>query len=73
MNKQQIKDALVYSAKNAVNALLVNTTAWWILPANFNLHDVNAIWNIVKLAIGTVAAREALVWGPKLLAWSKTD
>jgi len=63
----------VIALKNAVNALLVNTGAWLILPANFNLGNKAAVWNIVKLALVTVGSREAAVWVPKLIKWSSTD
>jgi hypothetical protein len=60
----------IIALKNGVNALLVNTGAWLILPANFNFHDPAAIWNIIKLAGVTVLSREAAVFVPKILKWS---
>jgi len=59
--------------KNAVNALIVNAGAWLILPANFNLHNSAAMWNIAKLAAVTVGSREAAVFIPKLLKWSQNS
>ena len=56
--------------KNATNALIVNAGAWLILPANFNLHNSAAMWNIAKLAGVTILSREAAVFIPKLLKWS---
>lgn len=59
--------------KQAVGALIVNVGAWLILPANFNLHNTAAMWNIAKLAGVTVIAAEAKVWVPFLLKWSTTN
>jgi hypothetical protein len=73
MSWRTIKNILVIFAKNAVNALLVNVNAWWILPANFNLHNKAAEWNIAKLAVGTIITREIIVWGPVILKWSTTN
>ncbi len=64
------RNFLIIALKNAVNALLVNTGAWLILPANFNFTNHQAIWNIAKLAGVTILSREAAVWVPKLLKWS---
>jgi len=63
----------IIALKNAVNALIVNTGAWLILPANFNLHDASAMWNIAKLAGVTIISREAAVFIPKLLKWSQSE
>ena len=71
MNKKLLNILNIF-AKNAVNALIVNVTAWWILPANFNLHNTAAEWNIAKLAGGVILSRELLVWGPVVLKWSQT-
>ena len=64
------RNFLIIALKNAVNALIVNTGAWLILPANFNLHNSAAMWNIAKLAGVTILSREAAVFIPKLLKWS---
>jgi hypothetical protein len=63
----------IIALKNAVNALLVNTGAWLVLPSNFNLHNTDAIWNIAKLAGWAILSREATVWIPKLIKWSNTN
>jgi hypothetical protein len=63
----------IIAAKNAVNALLVNTGAWFILPANFNLSNHDAVWNVVKLAAVTIGSREAAVFVPKILKWSQSE
>ena len=71
--KLTFRNGLIIAVKNAVNALLVNTGAWLILPANFNFHNAAAVWNIAKLAGVTILSRELSVWVPKLLAWSKVN
>lgn len=73
MTSTQVKNFFLIVAKNAVNALIVNASAWFILPANFNFHDTASEWNIAKLALGTIVAREVVVWGPVILKWSNTD
>ena len=68
-----LRNLAIIFLKNAVNALIVNAGAWLILPANFNLHNVDAMWNIAKLAGVTILSREAAVFIPKLLKWSQTN
>jgi hypothetical protein len=68
-----LRNFFIVVLKNAVNALLVNTGAWLILPANFNFHNEAAIWNIAKLAGVTILSREAAVWVPVLLHWSQQN
>jgi hypothetical protein len=68
-----LRNGVLIALKAAVNALLVNTGAWLILPDNFNLHNTAAMWNIAKLAGVTVLSRELSVWVPKLLKWSQVN
>jgi hypothetical protein len=68
-----LKNFGIIALKNAVNVLIVNSAAWWILPANFNFHNSAAMWNIAKLAGGVILGKEASVFIPKLLAWSQTN
>ena len=68
-----LRNFFIVVLKNAVNALIVNVGAWWILPANFNFHNEAAIWNIAKLAGVTVFSRELAVWIPVLLKWSQQN
>ena len=70
--KWTLRNGAIVFLKNAVNALIVNVGAWWILPANFNLHNTAAMWNIAKLAGVTILSREAAVWLPVILKWSQT-
>ena len=70
--KLTLRNFFIISLKTAVGALIVESGAWFILPDNFNLHDKAAFWNMLKLGGFIVAASEAKVWVPKLLAWSQT-
>jgi hypothetical protein len=67
-----VKNVLIISFKNAVNAILVNSALMNLLPTVFNMHSSEGLWNILKLAVGCVVSREGLVWGAKLLEWSQT-
>lgn len=68
-----LKSILVISVKQAVNALIVNGVFntfmgnWHQLTTRQGL--INAGW----LTLSTVLAREVMVWGPKVLAWSQSS
>lgn len=68
----KIKSALMISAKQGLNALLVNTSAWLVVPKDFNFHNTAGVEHILFLALGTVASREIAVWLPKILAWTQS-
>lgn len=70
--KPKLKAFLIISAKNAVNALIVNSAAWLVVPKDFNLHNWTGTDHILWLALGVVVAREGTVWLPKLLQWSQS-
>ena len=61
----------LYSFKNAVNALIINSSMWVIDPADFNLHDKAGLIKMAKMAIAVIGSREATVWLPHLLKWSQ--
>jgi hypothetical protein len=67
-----LKSFFIIFLKNLVNALLTNSTllALWHSQVNFT-HA--GLLNMLRVAGGCVAAREALVWGPILLRWSSTN
>jgi hypothetical protein len=60
----------LYSFKNAVNALIVNSGMWLIDPHDFNLHDWAGIIKMAKMALAVIGSREVTVWLPHLLKWS---
>jgi len=69
----QVKNFLVISLKNAVNAILVSGILKILFTGSFNFtsrHDwIQFGWSFLS----TVAVREAMVWGPILLQWSVTS
>jgi hypothetical protein len=69
-----LKNFLTIAAKNAVNALLVNTSLMATYHSQFYLTgNWQGIIHMLKVTGGVVAAREILVWGPILLKWSSTN
>ena len=68
-----LKAGLIIAAKQAVNALLTNSAMTVFFPQFMGWHTGAWWWNVGRVAVGTVLSREALVWGPKLLAWSQSN
>lgn len=66
----KLKSFLIVCAKNAVNAILTNAALMALIHDQFNFANHSGWVHVLKAAGAAVAAREALVWGPKLLAWS---
>lgn len=60
------------AAKQAVNAALVTLAPMFSAPDRFNWHSVQGIEHMASLVGGAVLAREALVWVPKIMAWSQS-
>lgn len=69
----KLKSFLIVSVKQAINALLTNSTMTVLFPQFMGWHTGEWWINVGKVAFATVAAREALVWGPKLLKWTQTE
>lgn len=67
-----LKNALIISAKNAVNVLLTNTGAWLGDPHTFNVTSAAGWIHMLRLAGWVVLGREGIVWLPKILKWSTT-
>jgi hypothetical protein len=77
----KVTTALIYSAKNAVNAALTATLPNGAIAGaatfGIDLQDMAGLrytwkhWLLV--ALSAVIAREVGIWLPKLYAWSKTD
>lgn len=68
-----IKNFFLISAKNAVNALLLNTALWAKFPGVFNLNSKAGLWNFGYGILICIGSREVAVWGPVLLQWSSTS
>ncbi len=67
----KVRTVLVIVAKNAVNAVLTNAGLMATMSASFHLHSWDGIKHILEAAGSVVASREAMVWLPKLIAWSQ--
>ena len=68
-----LKAFLTIFAKNAINAILVNSSLMATFHSQFYLTgNAQGIINMLKVTAGVVGAREALVWVPILLKWSST-
>lgn len=68
-----LKNILIISAKQAVNVLIVNSSAWWADPSTFNFSNAAGWIHMLKLAASLIISREVIVWGPKILAWSESN
>jgi len=67
-----VKQFLIVFAKQAVIGASTTVSAVWQAPATFNLNTIHGWEHIGLLMLGAVGAREAMVWGPKLLAWANS-
>ena len=68
-----LKSTLIVAAKNAVNAALLSGIQIYHDPADNNWHTKHGLYGIAWSIGSAIVAREAIVWGPRLLAWSKTN
>lgn len=68
----QLKAFLVVVVKQAVIGASTTVSVVWQDPANFNLTTRGGIEHVAVTILAAVASREALVWGPKLLAWANS-
>jgi hypothetical protein len=65
-----LKNVLTITAKNAVNAILTNAALMGMLHNLLDVTTRNGWWNIGKVTLSVVVAREAMIWVPELLKWS---
>lgn len=68
-----LKNILIISAKNAVNAVLTNSALMAMMSETFNLHSWDGVKHILMAAGSVIGSREAMIWIPKLLRWSTND
>lgn len=68
-----VKMFLIITLKNAVNAIITNTALIAMLHGAFNITTTAGWWNIGKVTLSVIFAREVLVWGPVLLKWTTTN
>lgn len=67
-----VKSFLIISAKNAVFAILTNSALMIQWHSIFNFDNWPGVWAVFRATASVIAAREGLVWLPKLLKWSQT-
>jgi len=68
----KLTTVLVISAKNAVNAALVTLGPVALWSKEFNFHNRSGLAHVATTLLSAVVAREAIIWIPKLLAWSQS-
>jgi hypothetical protein len=68
-----LKSFLVIFAKNAVNSVIVNSGLVLMIHNVFNTYSKSGLYNLGKATIATIVAREVVVWGPVVYAWSTTN
>jgi hypothetical protein len=68
-----LKSALTIAAKNAVNAVIVNSGLMLMIHNVFNTYTKSGLYNVGKATIATIVAREIVVWGPVIYTWSTTN
>lgn len=64
---------LLICAKNAVYAVLTNSALMLQWHSIFNFDNWPGVYAVARATLSVVAAREALVWGPKVIKWSQTN
>jgi hypothetical protein len=65
----KLKAFLIISLKQALGAIIGNSTLMALFPQTFNLHDWSALIPFIKSTLAFVLAAEAKVWIPKVLNW----
>lgn len=69
----QLKNFFTITIKNAINALLTSSAMMAFNWGAFNFTSKSGWWNLGKLCLSVVGAREIAVWLPILLKWSSTS
>lgn len=67
-----VKSFFIISLKNAVFAILTNSALMIQWHSIFNFDNWPGVWAVARATFAVIAAREGLVWLPKLLKWSQT-
>ena len=71
--KEQVKNWLTIALKNAINAVLASGILKVLIDGSFHMNSQADWWNFGKSLLSVIIAREVVVWGPILLAWSSTS
>jgi hypothetical protein len=68
-----LKNFLLITLKNAINAVLTSSALMALNWGAFNFTSKLGWWNLGKVCLSVIGAREATVWLPILLKWSTTS
>jgi hypothetical protein len=68
----KLKSFLIIFAKQAIIGGSTTVIAVWQDPHEYGLTTLAGWEHLGLLLLGAIGAREALVWGPKLLAWANS-
>lgn len=68
----KLRNGLIYAAKNAINAVIGTIPAGYFAPNKFNFSSLPGVTHILIICATVIVVREALIWLPKLTAWSQT-
>ena len=68
-----MKNFIMIVLKNALNAILTNAGLIALMHSTFNTYSTAGLWNIAKVTLSVVAAREIIVWGPIVMSWTTTN
>jgi hypothetical protein len=71
---QKLKNFLIVTAKNAVNAVLTNAALLAAFHGQFsNPLSKSGWWDILKVTLSVIGSREAIVWVPVILKWTTSN
>jgi hypothetical protein len=63
---------LIVFVKQAIIGASTTIIAVWQDPKEYGLTTTAGLEHVGVLLLGAILSREALVWGPKLLAWANS-
>lgn len=67
------KSFLINATKQAISAAIATLVPIFNAPDQFNLHSAAGIRHVLYLVAAAIGTREALVYGPKLIAWTQSS
>lgn len=68
----KVKSFLIVFVKQAIIGASTTVSVVWQDPAKFNLTSGRGWEHVGLTVLAAIGAREALVWGPKILAWANS-
>lgn len=68
----KLKATLIIVVKQAIIGGSTVIVAIWQSPTTYELSTVKGWEHVGLLLLGAVGTREAMVWGPKILAWANS-